>query len=315
MNQRTIESVERSGNEQIGSLPTLSVIVPFRKGERCVMDCLESVLNTDYPFEKLDLVVVDDGHDDETVGMLRRRLPVVRIVRNDNSAGSDKAKQMGVQAATGEVLAITDADCTVEPQWAQAIAENLRNGADVVTGPVRHGTTFLRELIGIADFQDFQGLKHRSASSFLGGNVGARREVWESVTYRHGGDTSWGSDRLTSWRMYRMGLKIVYDPAMVIHHRPVVSLRGICERRMRYGRKALDLRKRDGSLPGGMIARLGPLAAPAYLCYRSAKDMLRLAEMTRDRVVNPWHIPALIPALLLFRLMDAAGVVSSQLSR
>jgi len=84
---------------------------------------------------------------------------------------------------------------------------------------------------------------------------------------------------------------------------------------MRYGRKAVALRRLDGSLPGGGITRLGLLAAPAYVCFRSAKDLCRVIEMAAHRAVNPWHVPLIIPALFLFRLMDAAGIVSSRFSK
>ena len=313
--RRLSESPESSTETSSIRLPTLSVVVAFRKSERCVFDCLQSLLDMDYPFEKLDVIAVDDGRDDSTVEALRRRFPVIGIVRNDESKGSDKAKQLGVEAATGDVLALTDADCTVHPRWARVIARNLADGADAVTGPVKHPKVFLKELIGVSDFQDFQGVRRQTASSCPGCNFAADRDAFQAIAYRRNGDMDFGSDRLTSWQMHQSGSRMVFDPEMVVYHSPSVSIAGIWERRLRYGRKALALRKLDGTLPGSAITRLGPLAAPAYVCYRSAKDAYRLLEMAGRRIVNPWHVPLLIPALIFFRMMDAAGIVSAQIRK
>lgn len=297
------------------ALPILSVIVPFRKSERCVLDCLRSLFDMDYPSERLEVIVVDDSHDDSTAEMVRTRFPAVRLLRNSTPLGADGSKQAGVEASTGDIVAYTDADCVVCPRWARVIAKNLSAGVEVVTGPVRHPKTFLRELVGVSDFQDFQSNVRRWVDNFTGCNFATSREVFRHTRYQMVPNARFGSDRLVSWHLHMTGLRILYDPAMEVYHSPAVNSAGLLERRLRYGRKALALRRIDPTLPGAVILRFGPLAAPAYICYKVTKDAYRLLQMTGHGFVSRWHAPLLFPALVLLRLMDALVIASDQLRR
>lgn len=295
--------------QQIG-LPTVSVVVAFRRSEHCVLECLRSIFEMDYPLVKLEVIAIDDALDDDIAGEIRKKFPLVRILRNTQSLGCDGAKQMGMDAATGDLIAFTDADCTVPVWWARSIAKNLMNGADIVTGPVRHDKDFVRELIAVSDFRDFQSDRLTWINSFPGCNFAVRSRDMNGVIYNRSGDIRGGSDRLLSWQLYTGGRRIRYDPTMSVRHAPAVSLSSLLERRMMYGRTAMGMRILDPTLPGGAIARMGPLSAPAYIVYKLGKDTFRLIRMACQRLINPWHAPLLLPLLILFRLMDAVGVLS-----
>ncbi len=293
-------------------LPLVSIVVAFKESESCVLDCIRSILDMDYPPDRLEVIAVDDSHDDNIARAVSQQFPEVKLIRNVAPLGCDGSKQFGMDAAAGDIIATTDADCTVDRRWAKIMAKNLTNGADVVTGPVRHPKTFIRELIGIADFQDFQGDTHRHTSAFPGCNVAARKTVLREAGYRSTGALRFGSDRLTSWQMHMRGYRIAYDPGMVVYHSPSVNLSSLMERRLRYGRKALLLRRLDSTLPGSIISRLGLLSALAYICYKSPKDAYHLICMAAHRIVNPWHVPLLLLPLIAFRIVDALGMLQAQ---
>ena len=291
--------------------PVLSVVVAFKRSERCVLHCLQSIFDMDYPVEKLEVIVVDDWRDDCLAELIRKQFPVARLLRNLSPVGCDGAKQAGVNAAIGDIIAFTDADCTVSPLWGRAIAGNLTNEADAVTGPVRHPRTFLRELIAVSDFGDFQGVSHGWVGAFPGCNFAVRGRELRRMPYNRSGDIRGGSDRLLSWHLHANGRRIRYDPAVVVHHAPAVDTASLVERRLMYGRAALAMRRLDPTLPGSVITRLGPLAPPAYVCYKVVRDTHRLLGMARRQDVCPWHVPLLLPALIFFRLVDALGVLSA----
>ena len=292
-------------------LPVISVVVAFTRSEGCIINCLESIFGTDYPRGRLEVIVIDDSHDDALAELVQKRFPLVRLLRPSAPLGCDGAKQAGIDAATGDIIALTDADCTVCRSWARVMAKELNSGADAVTGPVRHPKTFLRELIGISDFQDFQMDTYAWTNNFPGCNFGASRELFAETRFRWNDSIRTGSDRLVSWYLYSAGRRICYDPAMVVYHEPQVDVANLLERRMRYGRTALSIRKLDPTLPGGALAKFILLASPAYVCYKVAKDVRCLADMTRRRLVNPLHVPLLFPALVLFRIFDAIGIATS----
>jgi len=86
--------------------PLASVIVPVRDGERFLSEALESVLSQDY--RPLELIVVDDGSSDRSP-TVAESFPAVRLLRQPHR-GASAARNLGVRAATGEVVAFLDHD-------------------------------------------------------------------------------------------------------------------------------------------------------------------------------------------------------------
>jgi cellulose synthase/poly-beta-1,6-N-acetylglucosamine synthase-like glycosyltransferase len=111
-------------------LPFVSVIVPVRDGESTIADCLDSILATDYPPDRREILVVDNGSSDGTPALIRSR--AVRYVREEKR-GVSNARNRGIAESTGEVLAFVDADCLVEPQW---LTELVRPFEDPEVGSV-----------------------------------------------------------------------------------------------------------------------------------------------------------------------------------
>ena len=292
-------------------LPSISVIVAFKRDERCILDCIASALSMDYPTAKLEVIVVDDSCDDVLADAIRARFPAVHIIRNRFSLGCDGAKQVGLNAATCDIVAFTDADCTLPPFWARTIAKCLSGGAEAVTGPVRHPKTFLRELVAVSDFRDSQSDRGGWTDAFPGCNFAVWRSTLEGIPYDRSGDIRGGSDRLLSWFLHRSGWRIASHAQMGILHAPSVMPQSLFARRMMYGRTAYAMRKLDPTLPGSIVMRLGPLSAPAYVCCKTVKDLYMLARMAIENHINPLHVPMLIPALFLFRLVDAVGILTA----
>jgi glycosyltransferase involved in cell wall biosynthesis len=86
--------------------PLVSVIIPVYNGEIFLADAIRSVVNQDY--EHVDLIVVDDGSTDRTAE-IARSFPAARYVYQHNQ-GHGPAKNTGIRAARGEMLAFLDAD-------------------------------------------------------------------------------------------------------------------------------------------------------------------------------------------------------------
>jgi GT2 family glycosyltransferase len=94
-----------------------------------------SVQRTDLEYE---IVVVDDASGDDTEAFLRQRSatdPRIRVVTMARNGGPARARNAGIDAATGTVIAFTDDDCVAEPGWLEAIVRPiLDDRADVVQG-------------------------------------------------------------------------------------------------------------------------------------------------------------------------------------
>ena len=117
--------------------PTVSVVVPIYQVERYLADCLASIARQDVP--GLEVVMVDDGSTDGGPAIAERfaaRDPRFRLIAQPNG-GLGKARNTGVDAATGEYLMFVDSDDLLAPDGLDRLLRSLqRTGSDFATGNV-----------------------------------------------------------------------------------------------------------------------------------------------------------------------------------
>lgn len=87
--------------------PLVSCIVPVFNGERYLTEALDSILAQQY--EPLEIIVADDGSTDDTATIIRSYGDRVRALRQPKS-GAPAARNLGLQAARGELIAFLDSD-------------------------------------------------------------------------------------------------------------------------------------------------------------------------------------------------------------
>lgn len=111
----------------MGGTPQVTVIVPTRDRSAMIAECLSSLLALDYP--ELQILIVDQSSTDETVREVEaiakddHRLRVLRTP----PTGSSIARNLGAQASTAEIVAYTDDDCIVHPQWVQNLVREFED--------------------------------------------------------------------------------------------------------------------------------------------------------------------------------------------
>ena len=120
--------------------PKVSVIVPAKDEEGVIERCLRSLLNVDYPRDRIEIIVVD-GSSDSTTDICRRfqmeNPGLVKVVREDNPHGKPSALNLGLKHATGEVIAVFDADSVVEKDSFIKAVGHLQGGAVAVQGKTK----------------------------------------------------------------------------------------------------------------------------------------------------------------------------------
>jgi glycosyltransferase involved in cell wall biosynthesis len=102
--------------------PFVSIIVPVYNGSRTIDALLVSLLALDYPADRYEILIVDNRSSDDTRERVAR-YPVT-LLEETEIQSSYAARNRGVEAATGEILAFTDADCVVEPAWLKQLLVN-----------------------------------------------------------------------------------------------------------------------------------------------------------------------------------------------
>lgn len=94
----------------VASRPLVSVITPCHNCEEFVAESVESVLQQTYPY--VEMIVVDDGSTDRSAEILQRYEPRIRVIRveKQKNSGWPAARNIGIQACAGSLLAFLDAD-------------------------------------------------------------------------------------------------------------------------------------------------------------------------------------------------------------
>lgn len=114
---------------------SISVIIPAYNIEDLLEKCVTSVASQDYPKELLQIIVVDDGSTDGTSHIadeLARKYSNVQAIHKENG-GSSSARNVGIEAATGDYLGFVDSDDYISGVMYSTMMEAaLRNNADMV---------------------------------------------------------------------------------------------------------------------------------------------------------------------------------------
>ena len=141
-------------------MPVASVVIPARNEEHCLGELLDSLLEVDYPPDKLEIIVVNDQSTDRTREValsyqerFRCRYEVHDVVDEPDGKLILKTRPLaqGLDRAKGEIALMTDADCVVPKLWVRAVASYFAEGVGMVCGttmpnPSRHAVHPLTSL-------------------------------------------------------------------------------------------------------------------------------------------------------------------------
>ncbi|HEY66471.1 MAG TPA: glycosyltransferase family 2 protein [Caldilineae bacterium] len=230
----------------------VSVVIPAFNEEKYLGACLHALRRQTYPANRYEVIVVNNASTDATATIARRY--GARVVWEPRR-GIPRARQAGFRAARGEIIASTDADTVVPPDWIERIVANFQAHPEWggLYGPVYWPEGRLHErLIMRYPVTWMLALSNRLGRSYwIGSNFAVRREPFWQVG---GFNEAWesGEDGELALRMGRI-TQIGFDPKLVVYS---------SNRRAREGawpllRRALISRYRT------MILRQAPLPPPA----------------------------------------------------
>ncbi|MEM0356681.1 MAG: glycosyltransferase family 2 protein [Candidatus Anstonellales archaeon] len=118
----------------------ISFVVPvYNEGEN-IKKCLDSLMNIDYPKDRFEVIVVDDGSTDNTGIILEdyaKRYDNIRVIRKENG-GAASAKNVGILNSSGDIIITIDSDSIIDREAPAKLAsyfDEPRVGA--VSGSVR----------------------------------------------------------------------------------------------------------------------------------------------------------------------------------
>jgi len=284
--------------------PLVSVVMPSYQAARDVRSALRSLQSqeTVTPYE----IIVVDSSTDGTDRIVETEFPEVRLFHFSERRQVGTARNIGVEAARGEVILFVDADCIPCSTWIDQMYGAIRKeGADGVCGAMSNGTP--RSITGSAGFylEFFRFLAYKGrpgpARFLVGGNSGFRRDILAGMRYS---DHSVGEDMLFSSRLAKSGKHLLFLPTASVRHLNRRGLRTVLDYQRKLGAGAFFYRSRDSPEKLRLLRAAPPLI---FLMPFAIMVWIGCSILWRRRITDFLRFAAILPLCLLANTAWACG--------
>jgi len=215
-------------------LKPVSIIIPIKNRANYLPNLIQNLTNLNYP--DYEIIIVNDCSTDNTKTLLKQY--PIRSISLEKSVGSAKARNIGINKAKNNIIALTDSDCFVSKNWLKDLVPFL-NKYDVVGGKVKFyddietklNPTILNETV----------LSKDSPVNFLNtSSMVFKKDLW---SYSGGFLNYRLEDVEFSWRLLKKGYKLFYVPkGLVIHHGTRTPIQNV-KKYLQYGKSYSKLSK------------------------------------------------------------------------
>lgn len=230
--------------------PIISIIVPVLNASLYIDDCILSLTNQDFPKDRYEIIIVDNGSKDDTIKKLDKYRERITILCEPKK-GSYVARNTGIKIAKGKIIAFTDSDCVADKNWIKGLyTKFVSEDIGCVVGSVipYPGKTLVEIYSKNKDILSQQiALNSRYLSYGQTANTAFRKEVFDRIGNFDEKLIS-GGDADISWRMQiETNYKLVYNPDSFIEHHHRTSFKGLFRQQFRYGFGRIWLYKKYGA--------------------------------------------------------------------
>lgn len=215
--------------------PRISVVVCSYNGSTTIGECLRGLDELEYP--NYEVILVNDGSTDATAAIASEYNCLIISTEN---RGLSSARNTGLAAATGEIVAYIDDDAWPDPHWLHYLASSFSdtehaamggpNIAPFTDAPAAH-------CVGNAPGNPTHVLlSDQEAEHIPGCNMAFRKAALQAIggfdpQFRIAGD-----DVDVCWRLRNMGWTLGFSPAAVVWHHPRSTVRAYWQQQVGYGR-------------------------------------------------------------------------------
>lgn len=216
--------------------PKISVVVCTYNGSRTIRDCLDGLTKLEYP--NFEVIVVNDGSKDNTPEIVAE-YPSFKLISTENR-GLSNARNTGLEAATGEIIAYTDDDARPDLHWLHYLAltyattDHAGVGGPNIAPP---GDGWIAECVANAPGGPIHVLLDDTTAEHVPGcNCSFRTEALRQIGGWDPRFRSAGDDVDVCWRIQHMGWTIGFSPAAMVWHHRRNSIKDYWKQQIGYGR-------------------------------------------------------------------------------
>lgn len=276
----------------------VTVIIPAYNAKATIRGTLDSLAaQQDAPSYE---VIVVDSSKDGTDQIIAEAYPWVKLIHQSEKTDPGMARNLGLSASHGQVIACLDADCIAPKDWLARIMADQRAGHEVVGGAVENGKS--QSAVAWAgymgEFREFiPSGRPRIVSHIPTCNIAYHRTIFE----RFGGFPTRfypQEDLLYHWRLGHHGVPLWFDPGLIVQHMHRSTWRGYLQHQHRIGKITTRMLQVTGG-EGAFLARsplLTLLSVPALPLVKWGRTLA--AFWSRQPGTVRKHVPAVAVLLI-----------------
>jgi GT2 family glycosyltransferase len=215
--------------------PRISVVVCTYNGSKTIRDCMEGLLCLDYP--DFEVIVVDDGSTDGS-GEIARQYGF-KVITTKNH-GLSSARNIGMKAASGEIVAYLDDDAYPDPDWLTYLAAGFMNAGHAAFGGPNippKGDGRIAECVANAPGGPVHVLiSDQEAEHIPGCNMAFRKSALQEIGGFDPRFRAAGDDVDVCWRLQEKGYTLGFSPAAMVWHHRRNSVAAYWKQQVGYGK-------------------------------------------------------------------------------
>jgi GT2 family glycosyltransferase len=246
--------------------PLISIIIPHLNQPDALEACLGSLHSQTLESSAFEIIVVDNGST-SVPRAVTERYPGTLLL-HESKAGPGPARNRGVQAASGDILAFTDSDCRAHPDWLRCALDTLARvpARTILGGDVQIWHEPDTAITAIEAYESVFAYRFKlyiEQHGFCGtGNLVLRKSDFEDIGPFRGievaEDIEWGGRALRAGYIFR------YVPEMIVYHPARASFRELCVKWDRHIQHAVNAGGTDPIWHARWVLRaLAVLVSPA----------------------------------------------------
>ena len=226
--------------------PKVSVVICAYNAERTMDACLASLRNLNYP--DYEVIVVNDGSTDRTPAITAEHKAAYdadpngppMVVIDQVNKGLSIARNVGMEAATGEIIAYTDSDCVPDPDWLYFLVYKfLRNGYVAVGGPnyPPPEPSLVPAAVAVSPGGPAHVLLDDEVAEHIPGcNMAFTKKVMQEIQGFEPIFAAAGDDVDFCWRLQNRGYAVGFSPSATVWHYRRNTVKAYLRQQMGYGK-------------------------------------------------------------------------------
>ncbi|MHA1362064.1 MAG: glycosyltransferase family 2 protein [Candidatus Freyarchaeota archaeon] len=212
--------------------PLISVVILNWNGGDYLRRCVKSVIETNYPRNLLEVIVVDNGSTDGSARLAKKMYPQIKLIENGSNLGFCVGNNIGIKYASGSLIILLNNDTIVDKNWIREIVKSARDPKVGIVGCRIYfpGTRIIQTLgfrmkflgywenIGAGQVDDGQFDDIEGVDWVSGAALSIKSEVIEKIGFLDPEFYAYCEDMDLCYRARKAGYKVVISNAIVYHY-------------------------------------------------------------------------------------------------